>query len=247
MRGIGLVALLLCATTTAQAAVTLTFERKERHGKDKTVNTVFFDGERVRSDEAAAGSHATESFVFDRAAKKVVLFETESRTYYEVSEAEARTMKERFEAMTGQLPPDMRQSMGDRMMGAPPPAKYEKTGKQKKIAGYACDVYKVTRGDRSDQICYAPWGSLVADKAEAERFQGIVNGLGKSAFAALPGMTMTAWSDAPGVPLEETRFAEDGKKIESTSTLKAVSRAPVPASVFQSPAGFRKTRMPLSQ
>jgi hypothetical protein len=63
-------------------------------------------------------------------------------------------------------------------------------------------------------------------------------------FDFMGAMRMSEWSKAPGIPVEQTHLGPDGKTPEWTSTLKSVTRASVPASEFQPPAGFTKEAMP---
>ena len=234
-------AVLLLTSTVAQAALTLTYDRKKvgEQGPPGTA-TMVFDSGRIRMEGMTAHRGAASVMIIDGPGKKMLMLDPEKKIYREMTEADAKQMKERMEAMRAQMPPEMRKRMEERTGGPAAAPQYEKTGAKKKIAGYSCEVYRVKVGDTMmGEACYAPWGSGLASKADADKFQKAMADMEKS-FAFMPGMRMTHWSDAPGVPIEQSHYGSDGKTVESITTLKSVSRSAVPASTFEVPAGFTK-------
>jgi len=131
--------------------------------------------------------------------------------------------------------------------GEAPATKYEPLGTKKKIAGYSCEVYKVqVAGLPPSESCFAPWGSNLITKAEVTQFRKAFEDLQKS-FAFVPGVRQNDWDKAPGIPIEQTHFAADGKTPEWTNTLKSVTRPSVTAAEFQVPAGYKKEEMPMGR
>jgi hypothetical protein len=135
----------------------------------------------------------------------------------------------------------MMEQMMSRMGGGGgdgPTLKYESLGGKKTIAGFACETYKVSMGDRVlNESCFAPWTSKIVTKAEAAEWQKLGAEFAKI-FGGMPGVRQLDWSKSPGVPIEQVTTGEDGSK--TVNTLKSISRGQVPASLFEVPAGFTK-------
>jgi hypothetical protein len=205
------------------------------------------------------GGRSAGIVILDAGAKKVLIVDPEKKAYHELTEADAKMMKERMDAMKAQMaermknmPPEHRQQAEEMMnrmgagAGGPPEIKYEPLGTKKKVAGYPCEMYKVSVGTFStSESCLAPWSSNLVTKAEAEQFQKTFADMEK-AFAGLGMMRMNDLSKAPGIPVEQTHMGQDGKP-EWTLTLKSVSRGSIPAAQFQVPAGFKKEEMPMGR
>jgi len=266
MRALQLVpaAVLLLTSVTAQAAIRLTYERKKPGEAESHTSTVTVDTGRVRMEGMTAGQRAGRSSVVivDAAAKRMVMIDDEKKIYREITEADAKRIKEQMEGARAMMaermksvPPEHRkqaEEMMARMGGGPgggeaPATKYEPLGTKKKIAGYSCEVYKVqVAGLPPSESCFAPWGSNLITKAEVTQFRKAFEDLQKS-FAFVPGVRQNDWDKAPGIPIEQTHFAADGKTPEWTNTLKSVTRPSVTAAEFQVPAGYKKEEMPMGR
>jgi hypothetical protein len=262
MRALQLVsaAVLLLTSGVASAGLTLTYDRKNASGESGTAVMMFEPG-RIRMDGMGGGGPRgggrTSSVIFDGGAKKITIIDQDKKTYHELTEADAKAMKERMDGMKAQmaermktLPPEQRkqaEEMMNRMGGGGSGAieiKYDSLGKKKKVAGFDCEMYKVTIGTfSSSEACIAPWSSNLVTKAEAEQFRKSFADLEKM-FAGLSAMRSNDWSKAPGIPVEQTHMGQDGKP-DSTMTLKSVNRGSIAASQFQVPAGFTKQEMPM--
>src|SRR6185436_836774 len=228
MRALHLVpaAVLLLTSSAASAGVTLTYERKKADGEGGTA-VMMFDSNRIRMDGMGGGGRRgggnSGAIILDAGAKKMIMMEPEKKTYHEMTEADAKAMKERMDGMRAQmqeriksLPPDQRKQAEEAMGrfgggGGQIEIKYEPLGGKKKIAGFACETYKVKIGTFSTtESCIAPWGSNLITKAEAEQFKKAFAEMEK-AFAGLGGMRAGDWSKAPGIPVEQTHMGQDGK------------------------------------
>jgi len=253
---------LLLTSGVTSAGLTITYERKKADGSEKGTATMMFEPGHVRMEGMGGGGprgggRSAGIVILDAGAKKVVIVDPEKKTYYELTEADAKMMKERMDAMKAQMaermkniPPEHRQQAEEMMnrmgAGGPPEIKYEPLGAKKKIAGYSCEMYKVSVGKMSSsESCLAPWSSNLVTKAEAEQFQKTFADMEKS-FAGLGMMRMNDFSKAPGIPVEQSHLGEDGKP-EWTVTLKSVSRGSIPAAQFQVPAGFKKEEMQMGR
>lgn len=144
------------------------------------------------------------------------------------------------------MPPDERKRAEERLGSGPgegPPAvKYRALGTRKKVAGYACELYRVTVADQIRETCFSPWTSKLAPQAEAASFKKAMVAMERS-FDLNPGVRMTDWANAPGIPVEETAIGADGKP-EWSQTLKAVTRGAMPSTDFQVPPDFTKEALP---
>jgi hypothetical protein len=252
-------AVLLLTSGVASAGVTLTYERKKADGETGTASMIFDNGhirmEGMGGGGGPRGGGGRGAVIVDATAKKVIMLDSEKKTYHEMTEADAKQMKERMEGMRAQMaeqlknmPPEHRkqaeQAM-NRMGGGGPQieVKYEPLGTKKKVNGFACEMYKVQVGTFStSESCIAPWSSSLITKAEVDQFRKSFAEMEK-AFGSLGNMRAGDLSKAPGIPVEQTHLGPDGKP-DWTTTLKSVSRGSVPASQFQVPAGFTKEEMP---
>jgi hypothetical protein len=253
-------AVLLLTSTAASAGVTFTYERKKTGGETGTA-TMMFDTGRIRMEGMGGGGRggrtSSGAIILDAGAKKVLMIDPEKKTYHELTEADAKQMKERMDGMKAKmaeqiktLPPDQRKQAEETMArmsggGAQMEIKYEPLGTKKKVAGFACEMYKVHVGTAIDESCIAPWGSNLVTKAEAEQFRKAFTEMEK-AFAGLGPMRSSDWSKAPGIPVEQTHLGADGKP-EWVTTLKTVSRGSIAASQFQAPAGYTKEEIPMGR
>jgi hypothetical protein len=265
MRALKLVpaAVLFLTSVSASAAVRLTYERKKAGaaGAEPGSATITVDGEHIRMDGMTAGQRAGRSsaMIVDAGAKKMLMLDADRKVYREITEADAKQMKERMDGARAQMaarmkdiPPEHRKQAEEMMArmgggGEASEVKYEPLGTKKKIAGFACEVYRVQVGTHANnESCFAPWSSNIITKAEAAQFKKLFESLQKS-FAFVPSVRAADWSKAPGIPIEQTHFAADGKTAEWTNTLKSVTRPSVAASEFQVPSGYTKEEMPMGR
>src|SRR5688572_24108489 len=188
MRALQLIpaAVLLLTSFGASAAVRLTYERKKAGASapEPGAATITVDGERIRMEGMTSGQRAGRSsaMIVDAAAKKMIMLDAEKKAYREITEADAKQMKERMDGARAQMaermknvPPEHRKQAEEMMArmggggpgGEAPEVKYEALGTKKKIAGFACEMYRVQVGARSSsESCFAPWSSNLITKAE---------------------------------------------------------------------------------
>ncbi len=198
--------------------------------------------------------------IIDAAAKRMVLVNTTRKTYTEMTEADFQRMKAglgqaraRMAEQMKNMPPEQREKM-EKMMGGLfaggavgselPEVAYEPLGKKKTIAGFGCEVYRVSIGGKArSESCIAPWSSTIITKADVEQLKKMAADLQKM-MDSIPNMPRQQdWTRVPGIPIEEIHLGADGKP-DWTSTLTSVDRGPVPKSTFEPPAGFTKQAMP---
>jgi len=206
-----LIALFVDAST-ATAAITLALEQTPTGGS-AGVTTLIYDGTKLRVHRSVGGR--VRSFkVYDHATKTLLEVDLENKTYRELTENDA------LEVEKGGVT-------------APSKVTYEKAGTSNTIAGYACEVYRVFADGRlRNQGCFAPLGPEVVTKTEFEQMAVLMEG-----FQRFQSWRGEKRGKEPGYPIEQRFFNPDGKTVRLISVLKSISRAPVPASTFQVPAG----------
>jgi hypothetical protein len=206
-----LIALFMDASA-AKAAITLTYEQTVV-GRSTSLTTQIFDGSKLRVQSLVAG-RLQRFMVYDHATKILLMVDLDRHTYRELTEKDALGVEKGSTTKPHRLT-------------------YEKVGNSKTIAGYACDVYRVFADARlRNQGCFAPWGPKLITKVEVESMATLMEGLQR--FQSTRG---ERWGGGPGLPIEQHFFNPDGTTVGMTGALKSVSRAPVPASTFQVPAG----------
>jgi hypothetical protein len=124
----------------------------------------------------------------------------------------------------------------DRSSQAPPDVRFEATGSRKKVSGRLCEFYRVFIGPwLRDEGCFPPWGPGVMSRSEGELMSKLMSGM--QPFQRVRG---ERWLQAPGLPVEQRFFGSDGKSIESTFTLKSISREPVAPSASNFPVSANR-------
>lgn len=264
--------LCLLGASPAHAALKLNYQRVQ--DGQTTENRLTFDDMHLRMDglphEGAPAGHdpgggtaprgpRAHAVILDGTLHKMLMINTEGKSYREITESDMKQVKERMVAMRTQMaermknmPPEQRKMM-EKMMGGKGAAgaammsgetlavTYESMGQKKTVAGFPCQMFKVMLGQvLLSQTCFAPWDANVVNKAEAEKFKNLALELKKMFDMGQGAGAGQDWTKVPGMPVEEVHFAPDGKTATWTNTLKSVERGAVPADTFSAPAGFKK-------
>jgi hypothetical protein len=238
-------AIAMLAPAAARAGVTITYDTKDQAGKAGTAIMVF-QGDRLRIEGGTQREH-TGAAIIDAAARKMLMIDTSKREYHELTAADFKQMQERMaqaRAMMANMPPEARKRMEQMMPGggAGLVPKYDPMGQKKTVAGYACEMYRVSMGEQViSESCIAPWTANIFTKAEVQHLKDMAAQM-KELFDFSKQMD---FSKVPGIPVEEYHLGPDGKTRTYTRTLKTVTRADVPASMFEVPAGFTKRANPM--
>jgi hypothetical protein len=251
----------------ASAALRLVYERK--HDGAVSENVMTFDNQLMRIDGMPGPKAGPESagnelnaMIMDPGAHKMIILFPAKKSYSEISQAQMQQAQEQMKAMQAQMaermksmPPEQRKMM-EQMMAkngaalggtASPKLKYTALGEKKKVAGFPCEMYSVSFGDRVvAHNCFALWGSNVLTKADVEQLKKLAMEM-KDMFGSTGNAPAFDWSQVPGVPVEETHFGPDGKTVAWVNTLKSVNHGAVPASLFEIPASYTKQESPMGQ
>src|SRR5438552_3420221 len=98
-RSLGLLTVLsLVSFGRAQARLKLTYQRTKVGEEDKpSTSIITVDGGRIRMEGLSAGRRAPAgAMIVDGPAKKMLMIDSERKVYREITEADAKTMRERL-------------------------------------------------------------------------------------------------------------------------------------------------------
>ena len=239
--------LLLAAPLAARAGLVITME--EPSGP----STFEVEGKKMRIEGGSEGKH---TMIFDGAAQKLYQLDPGQKTYSETTQADAKAVASQLKDMLAKLPPEQRAKAEetlklrtDKVTGDP--TRYEATGKHDKVAGFACDRYRVVRqGKTEEEGCFIPWSAGVVSKddlAPLIEFGRFMDEFMASAYGGARGGRPHGIADelqrAPGFPAAVERVA--GGKTEARHRLTSLKRTSVPADQFAVPAGWSKVPNPM--
>jgi hypothetical protein len=160
---------------------------------------------------------------------------------------------EQMKEQIAQLPPEQRAQMEQMMPGAGG-QKWTvdalDTGKTDTVDGRVCRLWDIQRnGELDDQICVVPYSALPGK----ENFQPVFANFAKvfeeiaKSVPMLSGMMsneFSALSKVNGYPVR-TRAYENGRLGDDEQLMKVWREEPIPASMFEIPAGYKKKQMPM--
>ena len=179
--------------------------------------------------------------LFDAGTGRVAVVNHKKKEYYEFTREEMAASLQQFEAQMQQAGPMMEKMMG----GAMGEVTVKKLGTSRKLAGYDCDEYSVAMGEnlRYD-VCAA--AALVPPTQYYDAL--------KSPFAAMGPMArrfervFDEMKKIKGFPIAmnssvKVMMVKSELKTEATD----IKKGPIPASVFEIPAGYKKKDSPFSK
>jgi hypothetical protein len=177
-------------------------------------------------------------------------------------QAQLGAAQAQLQAQLAQMPPEQRAMMQQMLAGrglggpaaapaGPPQIAYAKAGGSKTVAGFNCDLYRMTSNGQPEQdLCIAPLGSAglgPADFQVMEKFAAFVAPLASSPMA--PKNAYMNWNEMnraigfAGVPLDTIIYVQGRPSIEQGVT--KIDRKAVSAAEFELPAGLTKQDMPM--
>ncbi len=154
------------------------------------------------------------------------------------------------------MPPEQRaqleKQLGTAGAGSKPVVeKVRKTGRNDKIAGYACSYSEVVRDDVvSAEACVAAPAALKGSQelvdvsAQVAAFlKPITDGAATPMLRQLATRQIDNYAQLGGIPLRSRRF--DAGKPVFESTLQSIAAESLAATLFEIPAGYTKKDLPL--
>ena len=215
----------------------------------------------ISSDHLRVAQPDGKEVILDPNTGSMTVLDTAKKTYFVVTKKDmddmAAMMNERMnspemqqaQAQMKNLPPDVQKRM-EAMMGGAFKVNVEKTGASRTIAGYHCDEYMMTIGEMSKSTqCLTKDLKIAAQTWE--KYRAFADSM-KSMAAAFGPMAKgfaqmrEEMKKMNGFPLASTTTTTVmGRTSTSTSEVTSVKSGPIPASVWQIPAGYTQTDSPM--
>ena len=239
-----LLALALCLARPVAAQFTTTYAGKQTVGSRQVPATAKFAVEAGRVAMVMTGERGGR-IVFDQKAQVLRMVSDEEKSYFDIGAGgPAEMMQKQLE----KLPPEQRamaqQMMQSAMPSTPAPSfTYVWTKETKTVAGYQCTFVQAMRGDtKVSEYC----GTTSPDFKISDAERGTVLDMQRylrnfTIMVRTPDDATRAFqwdTSVDGYPVI-TRCFRDGV-MTLDLTLQSVSRAPLPAELFDIPRDYRK-------
>ena len=217
--------LILSASISVLQAQDFAIHMKMGDGVDGT--TYYVSANAIRRTTPGAND------VIDRIDRGVIIYiDHRNKVYKEVSAAEAR---EKIAGASGNIDPQKKAML--HQMGMDAPAQLTKIGVGETIAGYPTDKYSLKTGMAQDELWITQSLQFPAGYyRDFNLLSGIAGPVGDSGKLA----------EARGVVLKRSmtglmgRSMSAGGSASATETAVSVEKKPIPASMFEPPAGYQK-------
>jgi hypothetical protein len=210
---------------SAAASMTIVY----RDNRGETV-TFAHDGDRVR---LTIGTDDGAAHIIDLKSKQHVVVYDNANAYFDQNKAMAAVGAALERAgLGGKLRRELAKDW----------PLYRPLGKTRTVNGFSCAMYELVVARRVEaEVCLAPWGNAVGAEQDfawldATMAQAVEVISGHRAPRA-PGKT-------PGLRVWSSEVGDDGRR-EVTEVIK-LSRDPLPAAMFQIPAGYEQISRPLT-
>jgi hypothetical protein len=196
-------------------------------------------------------SAGTSDRIVDLKTGRIVTVDHQRKVWSEITAAEIEAAMKKAKAQMDQamagMPPEMRQKMQGMMGGAAGSLKVTKGG-TRTVAGYPCDEYTLTMGaNMTQKSCNTTAITLPFDFNQMRKLTSASN----PALAKMMGDMETATKELQqikGLPIAETTTMQMmGKSMVTTKEATEIKKGPIPASVFEVPAGYKKVESPLAK
>jgi hypothetical protein len=200
-----------------------------RNNRGETV-TFAHDGDRVRM---TSGTDDGAAHIIDLKSKQHVVVYDNAKAYFDQNKAMA--------AVGAALE---RAGLGGKLRReiAKDGPRYRPLGKTQTVNGFSCAMYERVVARRVEaEVCLAPWGEAIG----AEEDFAWVDATMAQAVEVVSGHPAPRARDkAPGLRVWSSDVGDDGRR-EVTEVIK-LSRDPLPAAMFQVPAGYKEISQPLT-
>lgn len=259
-RTAGLCTLALAALPVGAQDLTIVSKSTQDQNPPR-ITTSYIGSDRIRM----AGADGNEMLA-EPATGKFTMIDNKKKEYFIVTkqdmDAMAAEMAARMKEMEPQmrqaqeqmknLPPEVQQKMAGLMGGLTAAVNVQKGPGSRTIAGYKCDNWTITVGQvsRTEEcltmdVPFPPqvWAS----------YQDFANGM-KNALAAMGPMAQGVsqmqekMKDMKGLPLASSTTAKFmGRSTTSSQEVTEIKKGPIPATVWQIPAGYRQVESPMAK
>jgi hypothetical protein len=242
----------LLAGTLCHAGVTVVFQRGQQPG-----STLSLDGKHLRME---GGDRGNSSLVVDGPGKRQVVIDPARKTYMVITLDDMRHQRQRMAEARAQseqrlknMPPEERQRlealMGKKVpfgpVGKPAVIKYVPLNIKRTVAGFSCQMYRVTfDGKPRLEECVAAWSAGLVQKSDFAGLRPFLTELSKAGGGfGFADSYLEQMQKAPGFPITRAMLDESGGR-GAEEELKSVERGPIPPETFAVPDGYTKTELP---
>lgn len=229
---------LALATCLPVVAEDLTIVAKYATNKGVSgLSTTYLSTDKVRT------SAPDQDVIVDLKASRYVFVDNKKKEYWETTAAEMEATFKQLEAQMSQMAEQMKNmpaALRDKLGGGPvPPVTVQKGVGSKVVAGHTCQPYTVSMGDSMKiEMWVAPDVEFPAQSLDARKalFQGPMARFGK---------VFDEMKKIKGYPLlEVTSMKLMGQAVESTREVTELRKGAIPASTFETPAGYKRKDSP---
>jgi len=249
-------ALLLAAALPGLADDLTILSKVTRDAGSPQSSASYISGDHVRM------SHGDgKEMILDLKTGDMTALDTTKKTYYIITRHDIEAMNSRMQEQMNSpemkkaqeqmnnLPPEQKAQM-EKMMGGMFEVIVEKSGTSRKIAGYDCDNWTVAIGQFSkSEECVTT--QLKYPAAAWDTYKGFADTM-KTMMAAMGPMAKSAlkmqeqFKKMKGFPLATTTTTDImGHKSVIVTEVTTVKYGPIPAAVFEIPAGYTKVDNPM--
>lgn len=216
------------------------------NGKPGGIDTSYISGDHVRHSE----SRGTD-IIIDLKTGTMTNINEKKKTYFLITRQDLETMRTKMAERMND--PKMKQAMammqGMRSSMASS-TEVKKTGVSRKVAGYACDEWLISMGGMmtmtecvTNDLKY-PVQSWAAMTDFNQSMRNTMSGFGPNAKASAD--YAEKMKSIKGFPVATSSTVEAGPmKMTTSSEVTEVHREPIPASIWEVPAGFMQVDNPM--
>jgi hypothetical protein len=177
--------------------------------------------------------------IMDLESGRIVQIDHKKKKYWESSLQEMQQYFAQLEEMLSSNP------MMEQMLGKATEVDVRKGSETRTVAGYSCQQYFLTMGQKIEfEICAAPDLKPPANYHEVQKLLYATMGPMGARFEKM----VEEMKEIDGYPVyQKTDSRIMGMDVGSVTEVTEVKEGPVPASVFEVPAGYKKTKSPFEQ
>ena len=255
-----LAVLLPCGSAVAGATLTMHAQRGD--------SILLLDGNKLRTEEIG-GDQAGDVMIYDGDAQKMIIIDVKAKTYTEmtpaklkaqISEANAQMkdsmakmpaeQRAQMKAAMEKMDPETRKRMEAMMSGGslqqvagPKKTRFEKTGKQQTVAGYACEGFRQLTDNKVEmQGCFIPWSAAAVAKADMGSLTKMREFIHEGGQGLMDAAPFALLAEMPGFPGDWARVNKDGTESNKMS-LTSIKRGSISADNFKVPAGYTENEL----
>jgi hypothetical protein len=242
-------ALAVCVAAPAIADdVTIVYNMTE-NGQPKGTATQYVSSEKMRM------SNPDNDIIVEYASGRFVSIDHKKKEYWETTRdemaaqlqqmnAKMEEQQKKMQEQMANLPPAMREKMGNMMGGIAAQVEVKPGTGSKKIAGYDTKPYTITIGEMMKQEL---WNADIAFPTPAMDARNSLMALNNPMMKGA-GQLVEKMKSVKGIPLSETTTVKIlMKTVTSTREATSVKTGAIDASAFALPAGYKKVESPLAK